>query len=61
MLAHRLVPAEDPERLANAWRDALEDATSRERDARAARSRVIAEFSLDAMVRNYEHLYAMVE
>ena len=60
-LAHRLVPAEDPERLADAWRDALEDATSRERDARAARSRVIAEFSLDAMVRNYEHLYAMDE
>jgi len=56
-LAHRLVPAEDPVALAEAWANSLADRRALERDAQAARRRVEAEFSLDAMVRAYERLY----
>ena len=56
-LAHRLVPADDPGALAAAWRAALDDPAARARDAVAARVRIVSEFSLDAMVRAYEHLY----
>ncbi len=56
-LAHRLVPPQDPEALAGAWRNALEDAGTRSSDALAARARVEAEFGLEAMVRRYEALY----
>jgi len=56
-LAHRLVPPDDPEALASAWRDALTDPAARARDARAARQRVLDDYSLDAMVRAYEALY----
>ena len=58
-LAHRLVPSERPEALAAAWRRALEDRETRERDAARARSVVGERFSLDAMVRAYEDLYAV--
>lgn len=58
-LRHRLVPPEDPIALAYAWKKTLQDVAVRTLDAQTARSRVIAEFSLDAMVRSYEQLYAM--
>ena len=57
-LRHRLVPPENPVALASVWRNALLDVSGRARDAQTARRRVMAEFSLDAMVRNYEQLYA---
>lgn len=56
-LAHRLVAPNDPAALAAAWRAALADPTTRVRDAAAARERILADFSLDAMVRAYELLY----
>ncbi len=56
-LAHRLVPSENPHALAAAWRDALTDASTRERDVAAARSRVLHGFTTAAMVRGYEALY----
>ncbi len=56
-LAHRLVPPDDPEALAQAWRAALLDPAARMRDAVAARQRVVDGFGLDAMVRAYEGLY----
>jgi glycosyltransferase involved in cell wall biosynthesis len=56
-LAHRLVPPNDPDALARAWREALDDRDARERDACAARRRVLDDYSLDAMVRAYEALY----
>ncbi len=57
-LRHRLVPPEDPVALANAWKGALQDVVKRQSDAEVARSRVIAHFGLNAMVRSYEQLYA---
>lgn len=56
-LRHRLVPSEHPAQLAEAWRTAIRDVPSRQRDALAARERVRRAFSLDAMVRAYEALY----
>jgi glycosyltransferase involved in cell wall biosynthesis len=56
-LAHRLVPPQSPDALADAWRTALRDAGQRASDARAARARVQSAFSLDAMVRAYERVY----
>lgn len=56
-LAHRLVPAQSPTALADAWRAALRDTERRTSDARAARARVRSAFSLDAMVRAYERVY----
>jgi glycosyltransferase involved in cell wall biosynthesis len=56
-LAHRLVPPNDPEALASAWRDGLVDRESLHRDARAARARVVERFTLTGMVRAYERLY----
>ena len=58
-LRHRLVPAEDPMALASAWKDVLTNPAQRERDAQVARSRVKTQFSLDAMVKLYESLYAL--
>lgn len=57
-LAHRLIRAADPEKLAAALADALLDSAKRERDAHAARERVVQNFGLDAMVRGYESLYS---
>lgn len=56
-LAHRLVPAEDPEALAEAWRTALDDGIARETDAAAARRRVEVHFGLSRMVGAYEAAY----
>lgn len=57
-LAHRLVPASDPEALALALQRALSDDAARTRDAATARARVVTHFGLDSMVRRYESLYA---
>jgi len=57
-LAHRLVPPADPAALATAWAQAIEDPVRRARDGDVARTRVISEFSLDAMVRAYEDVYS---
>jgi glycosyltransferase involved in cell wall biosynthesis len=56
-LRHRLVPAGDPGALARAWSAALADEARRAADGAEARRRVIAGFSLDAMVDRYELLY----
>jgi glycosyltransferase involved in cell wall biosynthesis len=56
-LSHRLVRPNDPEALARALTDALRNEELRERDARAARARVVDDFGLEAMVRRYETLY----
>lgn len=56
-LGHRLVPPLDPAALAGAWDAALTDPARRAADGAAARARVQAAFSLEAMVRNYETLY----
>ncbi|HWH03637.1 MAG TPA: hypothetical protein VN674_08115, partial [Gemmatimonadales bacterium] len=56
-LRHRLVPFGDPQAMAEAWRNVLEDSAARERDAQVARRRVEEVYSLEAMVRGYERLY----
>lgn len=58
-LAHRLVPAETPDRLAAAWQDALCHHQRRAADGISARKRVEEGYSLDAMRRQYERLYTM--
>jgi glycosyltransferase involved in cell wall biosynthesis len=58
-LRHRLVEPANPSALAAAWRDALRDESHRTSDASAARARVVDHFGLDAMVRNYEDIYAL--
>lgn len=57
VLAHRLVPAEDPRALAAAWREALFDPGRRHADGVVARRRALAEFSLSIMVGQYQQLY----
>jgi glycosyltransferase involved in cell wall biosynthesis len=57
-LQHRLVASGRPDALAVAWREALTNPEQRVIDAHAARQRVVQEFSLDIMVRQYESLYA---
>ena len=59
-LAHRLVPSEGAESLAQAWRSSLGDAASARRDAQVARARARSHFSLEQMVREYEALYESV-
>lgn len=56
-LAHRLVPSENPDALAAAWRNALLDPSTRERDVAVARSRVLRGYTTAVMVRAYETLY----
>jgi glycosyltransferase involved in cell wall biosynthesis len=57
-LGHRLVPPEDHAALARAWQMAVQDDASRSRDGQLSRRRVIDAFSIDAMVRAYERVYA---
>jgi glycosyltransferase involved in cell wall biosynthesis len=52
-----LVPTEDPQSLAVALLEVLADAQLRARLAVAARKHVVANFSLEATVREYEVLY----
>lgn len=56
-LAHRLVPAAAPDRLADAWEAVLADADARAREGALARARVRASYSVDTMVRAYERVY----
>jgi glycosyltransferase involved in cell wall biosynthesis len=56
-LEHRLVPPSNPDALAAALSHALGDRKARERDSAVARARVVADFDLDSMVRQYEALY----
>ena len=58
-LVHRLVPPENPEALARAWREALSDDARRERDGALARQRVEDDFSALRMVREYEDIYSL--
>ena len=57
-LAHRLTPTEDPNALVAAWRHALRDGRTRAADGAAARARVLRQFSVSAMIHEYEDLYA---
>ncbi|HXC24647.1 MAG TPA: glycosyltransferase [Gemmatimonadaceae bacterium] len=57
-LQHRLVASGRPDALAAAWREALANPEQRVKDAEAARQRVVQTFSLGAMVRQYESVYA---
>jgi glycosyltransferase involved in cell wall biosynthesis len=57
-LAHRLVPAGDPDAVAARWAEALRDHDRRRHDAAAARARVVERFSIAATVRQYEEIYA---
>lgn len=56
-LRHRLVPSENPEALAAAWREALDDRAARERDRGVARTLVEERFGARTMVARYADLY----
>jgi glycosyltransferase involved in cell wall biosynthesis len=57
-LKHRLVVPANPDALAIALIDGLVDCTTRERDSKTARARVVEHFGLDQMVHRYESLYS---
>ena len=57
VLRDRLVPPQAPQALARAWKQALTEPGRRRRDGELGRSRVLQQFSLEAMVRGYEPLY----
>ncbi len=59
-LRHRLVPPSDPAALAVAFSDALSGTERRNADATAARERVVEDFGLESMVRQYEEIYQSV-
>ncbi len=56
-LAHRLVPSERPELLAQAWVGALQNVDRRRRDADGARKRVFDTYGARAMICAYQKLY----
>ena len=56
-LRHRLVPGSDPSALACAIEEAIRNPVDRANDGREARTRVLNEFSLEIMIRQYEDLY----
>ena len=57
----RVVPANNPEALANAWQELIEmGAEGRFKLGSAARSRIIECFSLDLVVTQYETLYETI-
>jgi glycosyltransferase involved in cell wall biosynthesis len=57
----RVVPANNPEALANAWQELIEmGAEGRFKLGSAARSRIIECFSLDSVVTQYETLYETI-
>ena len=53
-----LVPAGEPQVMADALVDYITDADRREREGSAARSRAEKEFSMEVMVRGYMDVYA---
>jgi starch synthase len=55
-----LVPPDDPPALAHALNLLLGDPELRLRIGTAGRARALAEFSVDAMARKYEALYAEI-
>jgi len=56
-LSHRLVPSGNPDALASAWEDILENADRLEADGLSARRRVQEAFGVEAMVHAYERAY----
>ena len=56
-LAHRLVPAHNPDALAAAWGRALANRAQLAADAATGRKRVESDFSMSSMVRSYGRLY----
>ena len=56
-LAHRLLPANEPQTLADAWLTALSHQQRRVEDGALARIRITSNFDLGAMVSAYERLY----
>ena len=57
----RIVPPQNPEALANAWKELINlGAEGRSALGQAARNRAIAHFSLDSVVAQYEALYESV-
>jgi len=57
-LEHRLVVPANPDAMAIALSDGLADCSTRERDSKVARARVVEHFGLDQMVQRYESLYS---
>lgn len=57
-LAHRLVDSRDAAAVATALDDALRNTVRRRADGARARRRVVADYSLDVMVREYERIYS---
>jgi glycosyltransferase involved in cell wall biosynthesis len=56
-----VVPPKNPEALAKAWQESIElGSPGREKLGKAARTRIIESFSLDAVVSEYEALYESV-
>jgi glycosyltransferase involved in cell wall biosynthesis len=55
-----VVPPRDPRRLAEGIRSLLQDTTLAARLCRAARSKVVSEFSFSARMRRVEEIYRMV-
>ena len=55
-----IVPPRDPQALAEAYLELLLDPPRRLQMGRAARVRVIAQFSLNSMVQQYENLYSEI-
>jgi starch synthase len=55
-----LVPPDDPEALARAVRELLDDPERRRELGHRGRERALADFGVDAMARAYETLYAEV-
>ena len=55
-----IVPPRDPQALAEAYLELLRDPPRRLQMGRAARVRVIAQFSLNSMVQQYENLYSEI-
>jgi glycosyltransferase involved in cell wall biosynthesis len=56
-LQHRLVASENPGQLADAWMVTLRNRDAALADGLAARDRVLAEYSLERMVAQYQELY----
>lgn len=58
----RVVPPRNPEALVNAWKELIERSSEgRETLGKAARQRIIENFSLDSVVDQYEKLYEGVQ